>query len=107
VRKTGSCSPEQLAKHFGLVPETAQIVTNGLIERGVLAAPNALGVSRAINPLATTLAKAPKPSPSKLLEQFQEASDATSLETESISEPNCDTDTELADPNSVTPTPNS
>lgn len=72
VRKTGSCSPEQLARHFGLVPETAQIVTNGLIEKGVLAAPNALGVSRAINPLPATLAKAPKSSPSQILEKLQE-----------------------------------
>lgn len=72
VRKTGSCSPDQLAKHFGLVPETAKIVTNGLIEKGVLTTPNALGVSRAVNPLPTVLAKATKPSPSKMLERIQE-----------------------------------
>jgi len=51
VRKAGACSPEQLARHFGLRPETAQNVTRHLIKTGVLATPNALGVSQAVNPL--------------------------------------------------------
>lgn len=54
ARLTGSCSPELLATRFGLSTDAAAAINARLVKNGILAAPNALGVSQATDKYAPT-----------------------------------------------------
>ena len=53
ARKVGHCSPAILVEKFGITAEVAEAITSRMIKKGLLAAPNALGVSRAISAKAS------------------------------------------------------
>lgn len=64
----GRASPEILVKEFGIPASSARAITARLIKKGILLAPNAIGVSRAAQaiapaakPVVPTLPKAAKP----------------------------------------------
>ena len=52
ARLTGNCSPDLLAARFGLSTDAAAAINARLIKNGILAAPDALGVSRATDKYA-------------------------------------------------------
>jgi len=54
ARMAGECSPEILVSQFGMTTDVAQTITSRLVRRGLLSAPNALGVSRFIEPARAT-----------------------------------------------------
>lgn len=65
ARTLGQCSAVILAENLGVSLDAAKAISTRLIKKGVLSAPNALGISRAINPLSVSSSPAPVSAPAK------------------------------------------
>lgn len=52
ARMNPSCSPDMLAKELGLSRKVAHQINARLVKSGTITAPNALGISKTVEPLA-------------------------------------------------------
>ncbi|MFK7834617.1 MAG: hypothetical protein AB8B60_00220 [Sulfitobacter sp.] len=59
ARTQNRCSPAMLMRHLRLSPDAATALFNEMIRDGVLRAPGAAGMARAVQPINATGAKAP------------------------------------------------